>query len=502
MTDSSDLSLNSVDTPAPWEVVFADATTNGSPENPTRAGFLALMQEGKDVWNAWRNAYPCQEQLENGIYQIFVGPRINLNGCIFENEMNFAEFQFGDGANFEGAKFKRGAIFVGARFGNGASFGFTEFHVVATFLGAQFGNGARFTGARFVGQVFFRAAQFGQQADFSGACFESNDAHFEGSQFGDSAEFRGTRFSKPALFGGCDWASLGRIYGKLFDNRREWATFQGLDPQTFGSIDFGGARFEGGADFSNRRFTGRTNFGLSLKYSASQISRDEHGDVSKVTGEDGQVVQVKIPASQPTFFEFPPLFHNSTLHQDTSFRDAIFPDKPRGNEMFARAYRTLKQAFAQQHAVREEQRFFKLEMAEEAALETGAKRCLYRIYEKVADYGFSFARPVAWGLGLTVFFAIIYGALMCGAGKTTGFAVLSEAPIDWQLTTQWAQFVLLNLFPLLGFDETLKELRSTLFGTSGWWPLLATIAEAMHKICVFLAVFLIGLALRNLFKLK
>lgn len=307
---------------------------------------------------------------------------------------------------------------------------------------------------------------------------------------------------KSALFDGLDWASLGRIYGGLLDDRRAWANLRGLDPMAFGSINFGGAKFMGGADFSGRRFTGRTNFGLSLKYSASQNSRDEHGDVSKVTGEDGQVVQVKIPASQPTFFEFPPLFHNSTLHQDTSFRDAIFPDKPRGNEMFARAYRTLKQSFAQQHAVREEQRFFKLEMAEEAALETGAKRCLYCIYEKVADYGFSFARPIKWGLRLTVLFALIYGALMWGAGTTAGFAVLSEAPIDWQLTTQWVQFVLLNLFPLPGFDEMLKELRSTLFGTSGWWPLLATIAEAMHKICVFLAVFLIGLALRNLFKLK
>jgi len=212
--------------------------------------------------------------------------------------------------------------------------------------------------------------------------------------------------------------------------------------------------------------------------------------------------EVSIPEPQPAFFEYPPAFYNSTLHQDTSFRDAIFPNKPHGNEMCARAYRTLKLAFAQQHAVREEQRFFKLEMAEEAALDTGAKRGLYRVYKEVADYGFSLIRPLAWGLGLTGLFAIIYGALMWGAGTTSVFAVLGKSPINWQLTTQWGQFVLLNLLPLPGFDSTLKELRSTLFGNSGWWPLLATIAEAMHKICVLLAVFLIGLALRNLFKLK
>lgn len=135
MTDSPDLSLNSVDTPAPWEVIFADAT-NGTPDNPTKAGFLALAQEGKDLWNAWRNAYPCQEQLKNGIYQIFVGPRINLNGCIFENEMNFAEFQFGDGADFEGACFRGTAIFAGAQFGDRTNFSFTHFEGGAVFLGA------------------------------------------------------------------------------------------------------------------------------------------------------------------------------------------------------------------------------------------------------------------------------------------------------------------------------------------------------------------------------
>ena len=495
MTDSSDPSLNSVDTPAPWEVVFADAA-NGTPAAPTKEGFLALARHGKDVWNAWRNAYPCRVHTAiNGVVTTD-GPKVDLRGHAFQDNVNFSEFLFGDDADFEGVHFIKTAIFAGAQFGDKANFSFTRFEGRAVFVGAQFGDDVNFAGAKFDAQTIFVGAQFGQRARFWGAQFNSR-AEFKGAQFGDSVQFNGALFKDCALFDGMDWASLGRIYGELLDGRRAWANLRGLDPQVFGSLDFGGTKFLGNSDFSNRRFTGKTNFGLSGYLSALHFAHDDNGRVLMEVLEE-----VSIPAPQPTFFEYPPAFHNSTLHQDTSFRDAIFPNKPHGNEMCARAYRTLKLAFAQQHAVREEQRFFKLEMAEEAALDTGAKRWLYRVYKEVADYGFSLIRPFAWGLGLTGLFAIVYGFLMWGAGKTAGFAIFSKAPIDWQLTTQWAQFVLLNLFPLPGFDETLKALRNSLFADTDVYPLLAIIAEAMHKICVLLAIFLIGLALRNLFKLK
>jgi uncharacterized protein YjbI with pentapeptide repeats len=494
MSDSSDHPPYSAVDPEPWKSVFVDVA-NGTPDEPTKAGLLALVRHGKVVWNAWRNAYPCRVHRAINVVTT-VGPKVDLRGHVFQDNVNFAEFLFGDDADFEGVHFRKTAIFAGAQFGDMANFGFTRFEGPAVFLGAQFGDDARFVGAKFDDQTTFKGAQCGGKARFSGAQFGSH-ANFEGTQFGDLTQFGGVSFNGLALFGGLDWASLGYIYGEFLDDRRAWANLRGLDPQAFGRIDFGGAKFLGSSDFSNRHFTGTTNFGLSGVSSAVHRSSNEHGNVLAQI-----IAEVNIPSGLPTFFEIPPAFHNSTLHQDTTFQGAIFPKKAHGNEMCARAYRTLKLAFAQQHAVREEQHFFKLEMAEEAALDTGAKRWLYRVYKEVAGYGFSLIRPFAWGLCLTGLLAIVYGVLMWGSGTTPGFAIFGKAPIDWQLTTQWVQFVLINLLPLPGFDETLKELRSTLFGNSGWWPLLATIAEAMHKICVLLAVFLIGLALRNLFKLK
>ena len=62
-----------------------------------------------------------------------------------------------------------------------------------------------------------------------------------------------------------------------------------------------------------------------------------------------------------------PLFHNAKLHQDTSFAGVVWP-KARASDAAARAYRTLKLAFAQQQATRQEQLFFRKEMEVEALL--------------------------------------------------------------------------------------------------------------------------------------
>ncbi len=48
---------------------------------------------------------------------------------------------------------------------------------------------------------------------------------------------------------------------------------------------------------------------------------------------------------------------------------------------------------------------------------------------------------------------MIYGMLMWGAGQSVGLAVLSKEQYDHQLTLQWVQFTLLNLFSLPWFNE-------------------------------------------------
>jgi hypothetical protein len=155
----------------------------------------------------------------------------------------------------------------------------------------------------------------------------------------------------------------------------------------FHRVIFTGARFGGGACFTNRRFLEKTNF-------------------------------------TKTVFGRAPEFHNCVLHQDTDFTGADFRD--RSGEA-APAYRTLKLAMGRVRAVDEEAMFYALEMEcrrkrEETPLSV---KVFSRLYEWAADYGRSFMRPLYRLLGFYGVFFLIY------------LAAFTSNPVPWDIPITW-----------------------------------------------------------------
>ncbi len=73
---------------------------------------------------------------------------------------------------------------------------------------------------------------------------------------------------------------------------------------------------------------------------------------------------------------------------------------------------------------------------------------------------------------------------------------------ELEVSTQWLQFTFANMLPLPD-SSLIKDLRSALFGAPGTWVSLAAfILESLQKLLALIAYFLMGLALRNLFKMK
>lgn len=189
------------------------------------------------------------------------------------------------------------------------------------------------------------------------------------------------------------------------------------------------------------------------------------------------------------------MFHNCKLHQDTSFDKAIFPE-PSGSNEAARAYRTLKLAFSQQQATREEQRFFRLEMAEEAASTSLSNRCMFLIYQWISDFGFSLWRPTLLLVGTLLIFLLFYNGL---AGYTLCLPWHASCEIKYDLI----EFGILQTLPLPGLDKWGDDLRLlSLFPKEGLVAVMVAVSIILHKAISLLALFLIGLALRNLFKMK
>ena len=126
----------------------------------------------------------------------------------------------------------------------------------------------------------------------------------------------------------------------------------------------------------------------------------------------------------------------------------------------------------------------------------GVWRWLIKAYKTFGDFGFSITRPLKYGglgvLGLTA----IYGVLSCFGQCGLNVHACQFAP-------QWLEFLLLQTLPLPGFDKFSDTAREVFWPKEGaWWSFVLSILVILHKTISLAALFLIGLALRNLFKLK
>ena len=446
--------------------VFEDPK-NGTPNNITLEGCMTLAQLGKDAWNAWRQQYPVTIN-DSDEYQHYENIALFICNDFRGTSISFDGFEFGHGANFSRAIFNV-AYFKNTKFGDNACFSDVSFdEFPASFDKAEFGNEANFTCAQFGEDTSFEGAKFGNKAKFVGAQFDKGAffagtkfgsyASFAGAQFGDNASFFGAEFGDNLSFASLSWASL-RKYStspQRVGSTKVWAEERGLSPEIFKSISFAGVNFIGRVDFSGRKFEGRTSFGRL----PCQVEIFRYNP-------DGKVVSQLLPEGKSVQFGKAPLFHNCKLHPDTTFDgdDQQFP-KPSSNlsenDTAARAYRTLKLAFSQHQATHEEQRFFRLEMAEEEKRSSFRLRLLFGAYRFLSCYGFSLIRPMFLLLLFPLLiFAMIYSWL---AELTLCFLWLDEL---CHIRIDFLKFSLMQTFPLPGLDKWSDSLRQYLFPEQG-----------------------------------
>jgi hypothetical protein len=473
---------------------------NGTPDNINKAGCLALAKQGAIIWNAWRAAFPAIQILK-AIFptqyrnradfssQNFQGILSNLQDFDFGNRANFDQSVWGSFTKFEGTKWGNQSSFFGAVWGDHCNFERAQWGEFCRFDGAVWGETTKFSSAKWGSNCMFNEARWGVHSSFAHAnlggwlkfnnCVFEHDAAFDFSCFGKDIKFTGTIFEGSVRFSSSDNANK------------------------FSSIDFSGCEFKKEADFGGRKFCGKTNFGLTHESDKKlSLVRDEKGLIVYRDDNEFPLFYKTDFDRRPVIFHKQPNFHGCEIHQDTSFEGAKFPE-PTGTEEAARACRTLKLAFSKQQAVREEQRFFRLEMAEETmgyrnkakqalrefellkGLREGFTWVLYKAYSMLSDYGFSVARPLVLLVAAWLVFAAIYGS------HSNGQTICMVWMEGCELQINWLNFSLQQALPLPGFDKLDHPIKGVAVG----WLFL-------HKTISLAALFLIGLALRNLFKLK
>ena len=221
-----------------------------------------------------------KETIDFSKVQFYLG--LDMEGFVFANGADFRGAKFSGRAYFMGAKFSGRADFNGAKFSGYPNFARTKFSDYADFNGAKFSGSAHFPGAKFSGIADFKGAKFSSSAYFRGAKF-SGDAYFIGAKFSDSAYFMGAKFSGNADFKEAKFSFEAIFTGAAkVEKLREFGGF----------VRFAGATFEQKADFTNRVFLNTTNF------------------------------------DQCEFITNVPNFAEAKLHQATTWRGVVWPSLP------------------------------------------------------------------------------------------------------------------------------------------------------------------------------
>jgi uncharacterized protein YjbI with pentapeptide repeats len=370
--------------------------------------------------------------------------------------------------DFTSTHFDRAVTFAGFLFAPNADFSLATFSDRANFQSATF-SVANFESATFSGPTDFASATF-SLANFESATF-SGPTDFASTTF-FYADFKSATFSGRTIFISATFNSVAVFDLATFSFNAVFARAEFKDHAEFisatfaGPIIFSSTKFSDDANFTSARFSHIINFRDAKFDARTTFARSDFGD------------QV-------------PDFRGATMHEATEWHGSIWPKPPhdiKNAQAQVYAYERLKQEMERLKKHEDEQRFFRRELRARRGLARpgSGEWVLNLLYQASSNYGQSVALPLIWLFGLfatgSAVFYLIHAtnpgsaALTIPHAAATSFGnIFPFVPITHEL---------MNANPVTAWSRTEKIIgvAQTLLGT----PLL----------------FLLGLALRNRFRMK
>lgn len=345
-------------------------------------------------------------------------------------------------------------------------------HQLIDFSGTDFGRHASFKKYLFPSCTRFSRSAFRNDVDFSNAIFRGTPA-------GDNA----VSFFKVNFIGNASFASAKFLKKSDFKN----AKFQGR-------LLFSSAAFADFADFTNAEYLDVCSFQRARFLSSSCFRKANFSSDAVFTKAlfNEQCDFVGCDFKSPAFFDevrfhrCAPDFRDASLCEATVWHDTVWPacpiDRPTALQQVY-AYERLKAEMERLKKHADEQYFFAKELRARRQLEKrlSARWILNWAYEIFGGFGQSIEWPLFW---LVACFAI--GADMLALIPTT-----RSASLDYHVAEGLS---LSNIFSILPYkpDNSITEHLST----------FAKIVSDLQSVIGLILLFLLGLALRNRFRMK
>ncbi len=473
--------------------------------------------EGVDVWNAWAAEMLMLRSASRKQDTLYEAATVaDFSYLCFRNDVRFVRFEFPGIANFSYAQFGEktcspvDAHFDKAKFiGGNASFVETKFHGgEASFVEATFNGDASFYSVEFSGgPTWFDKTKFGGDAIFIAANFAGGTACFHKATFNDvEALFDLAKFS-----GGPAWFSGAMFIG--------------------GSGSFVGVTFDNGAEFIGARisradFT-RVNFDGPVTFDHTQFDVASFRSIKSERSFSIRATFKKTPDFREASFHEPPQLDEAEFTSSLTRRYVYGDRRPSPLDWAKHApnkdehakFRALRGMAEQGNDHTSALRFNANEIAarrfwmDEPFGHNASRFWLGWLYQLVSDYGRSILRPLI-GLFAVVatFSALFYAGAQSDDPKTSWTRACHEsvdrAELKLQPTDKLTEAISLSIRNALIFDrsDTSRRTYGCLYGLvdngrSGAIPTWVGKLSLLESLLSAIFLFLIGLALRNMFRL-
>ncbi len=437
---------------------------------------------------------------------------LNLN---FKKLASFNKTKFKGGLAFVKAFFSEEIFFKSSSFNDITFFEKTTFYDKAIFEGSIFNKQAKFNNTSFENKALFNKTTFCDIADFKESTFKGI-ASFENAKFCKSTFFNNAIFKSKVVFNYCHLKNNLTLDNTKFSDKI-WLDNSLLET----NVRFNNAIFKKNTSFASSTFKGFTNFSKACFYKeANFTSSNFEGGMSL----NETKFLSKLPNFIQTHFKEAPRLDNlsfgKTIPPGTWWNSITTPDT---GETKAR-YQALKRLAIQAHDHENEQRFWAGELRSDRSLKTKDNKWNFRpllsafwwgniSYGVLSNYGRSIIRPlIAWTI-VAAFMAWVHlGGQQTTIPLETTARTKYNSPIKCNALTAAIQTSLKTSALGLGFDRTKKDIYKRyyicLYGTEGdsaktpKIPNGILIAEFFQMLFSAVLIFLLGLGIRNNFKLK
>lgn len=357
-----------------------------------------------------------------------------------------------------------------------------------SFLSAHVRSAAIFDNAKFLGAVVFEDATIDSRATFASAVF-AGEANFKRVTFRTNASFDNATFSARSWFQSSSFQGVTRFQGATFTE----------------STDFNLVKFERGARFSGATFCDEarfieTTFSSNARFYQTSFYQDSFFRGAKFDGRVNNFSEAlfhRVPDFRITSFLIAPNFHDAKFNYQTNEAAPWWRRVLRcaAHSEDAARFRRLRQLAAEGKDHERELAFFAEELRAKRFYETTGfwPIALNVAYEWTSSFGRSISRPI---FSLAILTALAWTAI-AENGWTLGSEHEEKLGASIVLATT-------NGLLLLGADkwQLRQQALELAYGntTSSFSMLGSTLAYMQSAISLAL-IFLMGLALRNRFRI-